>query len=99
MELLFAPFMLFGLAPGLGLVPALLFGGCLLRRSGSRRRRIAMWLALVSWTVYGCYETWVYFWARTVVAPIRVDLLLIAPLLYVVTAVGIWGCLGARSSK
>ncbi len=58
-------------------------------------------LAVVAvWIVYGIYETIMYFWMQTVIAPIRVDLLLIVPVLYLVTLVGLiaaWGVGRTRS--
>jgi hypothetical protein len=39
--------------------------------------------------MYLIYETRMYFWAKTVHAPIRVDLLIIAPVLYLLTIVGV----------
>jgi len=45
------------------------------------------------WGGYGVYERAMFAWSKTVTAPIRVDLLLIAPVLYVATACGLiaWG--------
>jgi len=39
--------------------------------------------------LYWLYESRMYEWSKTVVAPIRVDLLLIGPFLYLVTLLGI----------
>ncbi len=49
------------------------------------------WLLVsgISWILYGCYETYMYFWAKSVTAPIRVDLLLITPFLYSVSIGGV----------
>lgn len=34
------------------------------------------------WALYAAYETRMYYWMQTVIAPIRVDLLLLIPLLW-----------------
>ena len=48
-----------------------------------------MLIAVITiWVVCGIYETFMYYWMQTVIAPIRVDLLLIVPLLYIVTIIG-----------
>ncbi|MBI3925323.1 MAG: hypothetical protein HY319_07280 [Armatimonadetes bacterium] len=39
--------------------------------------------------LYGLYETVMYHWSAQVVAPIRVDLLVIMPLLYLAAGVGL----------
>jgi len=49
--------------------------------------------------LYGVYESWVWVWARGVDAPIRVDLLLLAPLLYVLSGVGVWALWKARRAE
>ena len=58
------------------------------RQSPVTSRRTVLALVLVStsmWLCYGIYEHQMQQWARTVIAPIRVDLLVLAPLLYVST--------------
>jgi len=46
-------------------------------------------IAGIAWLIYAIYETRMYFWAKTVHAPIRVDLLIIAPVLYLLSIVGV----------
>ena len=46
------------------------------------------------WAGYAVYELAMSRWERTVVAPIRVDLLLLAPVLYVVTGNGLFALWG-----
>ena len=41
------------------------------------------------WLVFAIYEYRMYHWSKTIVAPIRVDLLLITPILYLFTIAGI----------
>lgn len=90
LEILFLPIALMASLPGTALLPGTLFLILYFRRrkavSGIRRAMIMM--AAILWIAYGLYETRMYFWMQTVIAPIRVDLLLIAPLLYVVTVIG-----------
>ena len=47
-----------------------------------RRAGVGAAVSTAMWVCYGLYEHQMSLWARTVVAPIRVDLELIAPLLY-----------------
>jgi HEAT repeat protein len=60
------------------------------RKGEKRRRRSSLWIPIFIWTAYGIYECYMTFvWAPTVVAPIRVDLLLIYPLLGLCLVLGI----------
>ncbi len=82
--LFFAPMALMVDRPYLALVPAL---GCTIgwtRYRPAPRARLLLFTA-IAWVAYAAYETRMYFWAKTVTAPIRVDLLLFGPALYVVT--------------
>jgi hypothetical protein len=84
LALLFAPIALMMDRPYLALAPALL---CLIvwaRYRPAPRARLLLFTA-IAWMAYAAYETRMYFWAKTVSVPIRVDLLLIGPALYVVT--------------
>ena len=97
MELLALPFLLFVAVPPLALLPA---AGFLLPLRGGRVEHGRAWLGLagVAWIAYAVYECAVWVWSQDVVAPIRVDLLLIAPVLYLVTALGGWSVWQARDS-
>jgi hypothetical protein len=91
METFFYPTNWFIKWPYLALLPAFLFGFCyfvLRSRSAPIGRRIAL-SAATSWLLYAVYEWRMFLWSKTVSGPIRVDLLLIAPLLYLVTIAGI----------
>jgi hypothetical protein len=84
LALLFAPIALMMDRPYLALAPALL---CLIvwaRYRPAPRARLLLFTA-IAWMAYAAYETRMYFWAKTVSVPIRVDLLLIGPALYVIT--------------
>lgn len=88
-EFFYLPFVLMMAFPGAALVPGVLLLALFLRRrqavTGQRRRLAGV--AVAAWLAYGIYETGMYFWMQTVIAPIRVDLLFIAPVLYLL-AVG-----------
>lgn len=60
------------------------------RRSKYRIRRWMLWSPVILWTIYGIYETCLQlFWLPNVVAPIRSDLLVIGPILFVMLVVWI----------
>jgi hypothetical protein len=89
--LFFAPFAILVARPYLALAPALIFGLGYARMQPAAPRSLLA--ATLVWALYAAYEIYMFFWAKTVVAPIRVDLLLLAPVLYLVTvlaAVGWW---------
>ena len=91
MEILLYPMNLFIEHPYLALLPAFAFGAVyasLYRKRGAGPRRFVLLTAVV-WVLYAIYEWRMSIWARTVTAPIRVDLLLIAPVLYFVTLIGL----------
>ena len=73
--------------PGLVfIVPVILFPLSLRqsRRSKSRIFRRVLWAPVIIWTIYGVYETGMqFFWLPNVVAPIRIDLLVIGPVLFI----------------
>lgn len=90
METFFYPIFWFVDSPFLALLPAVVFAVChvLLRfRSAPFARRVAL-AACILWLLYGIYEWQMSLWLQNVSNPIRIDLLLIALLLYYVT---IWG--------
>ena len=103
MEILFFPFVLLIAVPGGAFLPALLLLLWVGRRwthLGAFRRWVSG-AAVFVWLTYALYETWMYFWMQSVIAPIRVDLLLIAPLLLLATLATIaacWGQTGRASS-
>jgi hypothetical protein len=55
-------------------------------------KRASFWtlVAGLIWLVYALYEFKMHQWAKTVTAPIRVDLLLLTPVLYFFTILGVW---------
>jgi hypothetical protein len=91
MELFFLPVVVLAAVPGLALLPGFALAAALRWRWGSLGawpRRLAVGATLL-WLVYGVYETYMYFWMRSVIAPIRVDLLLLTPFLYLAAVVGV----------
>jgi hypothetical protein len=89
-EILFTPILPFVFFPPLAFAVAGLFGWAYWRR---RREpflgRFGVAFAVAIWCLFGIYESYMYYWSRTVIAPIRVDLLLVTPILYAVTIFGL----------
>jgi hypothetical protein len=105
MEVLFLPFQVFQLFPVLAIVPALLMTVPLMvnRKAISAGPRKTVLFSSGLWLLYALWEYRVQIWAETETAPIRVDLLFIAPILLMVTT---WSCIalwrwrnGASQSK
>lgn len=96
-ELFFYPVTLLVERPSLAFIPAAVFicGYVLYRCWAIATGSPAHWtgsvvlVAGLTWMLYWLYESRMYEWSKTVVAPIRVDLLLIGPFLYLVTLLGI----------
>lgn len=89
-EILFYPILPFVFFPPLAFVVAGFFGWAFWRRRGEPPMRyFGIVLALAAWCLFGVYESYMYYWSRTVIAPIRVDLLLVTPILYAVTIFGL----------
>ena len=90
LEIVFLPIVIIASLPGTALIPGITF----IVLYFVRRRKIAKICRLIVvgmsfvWLIYGIYETRMYFWIKTVIAPIRVDLLLLTPTLYLLSIVG-----------
>jgi len=54
------------------------------------RNRTSVLFAGVMWACYGLYEIRMYFWSQTVHAPIRIDLLIIALVLFLVSVIAVF---------
>ena len=91
LELLFFPIVLMASLPGTAIIPAVIFAVLYIKKRNriSKLGQIITIAVTLVWTIYGMYEAGMYFWMKKVIAPIRVDLLLISPILYLVTIVGI----------
>ncbi len=98
-DLFYLPIRIFVAVPLLALAPAMAFAVCYWRR---RKRHgtggIAILIGAIVWAAYAIYESYMHAWAQTVVAPIRVDLLIITPMLYAVTVVGAVACFSRRET-
>jgi len=90
LDILLGPVVAIHGRPVLAFLPALAFA---LLAWGMRRRGrfpfVALAAASALWTLFGVYEMAMHEWEKTVTAPIRVDLLLLAPVLWLVTMIGI----------
>lgn len=98
MGILYLPFIALIAVPPLGLVPCPLLGICFSRHRSRFSRWGATWVlgASLAWLVYTIYECAVWAWSQSVIAPIRVDLLVIAPTLYTLSFLGCRACWKAR---
>ncbi len=96
--LFYGPMRLFVERPYLALAPTLAFGAGF---RALRGRRGSGWVLVAAalWGLYTAYEAYMFHWSKTVVAPIRVDLLLLAPILYAVTAAGVVGWVVAAKRR
>ncbi|MCA9408372.1 MAG: hypothetical protein H6755_02590 [Candidatus Omnitrophica bacterium] len=83
-EFLFLPFQLFLLFPYLSFVLAGTFYVLF-----KRKKKGVLLIPALSWLIYGVWECYMWFWMKTVIAPIRIDLLLIIPYLYVISTIGV----------
>ena len=89
------PFNWFIERPYLAIIPSVIFGFCYWRlraasNAGSRRVVLA---AAILWSLYAIFEWRMYLWSHSVSNPnpIRIDLLLLGPLLYLGTIGGLIG--------
>jgi len=78
MEILFLPFKIFVWFPPLALLPSGAFIFLFKRSNGEQKKYL--YLSLL-WLLYTIYECLMWYWAKGVTAPIRVDLILIAPVM------------------
>jgi hypothetical protein len=95
-DVFFAPFVVFVDHPGLAVLPTAVFAIAGLIPFMARRREEYGVAALLlacggAWATYAFYEWRMSLWSQTVIAPIRIDMFVVAPVLYLVTAVGLWG--------
>jgi len=96
-QLFFYPIIPFVLFPPLAFIVAGGFGWMLwVCRKAPIFGRLGIIFAVAAWLAFGIYESYMYFWSRSVIAPIRVDLLLLAPLLYILTFLGLIQAISRR---
>jgi hypothetical protein len=67
-----------------------------MRRTGRRSRGLLVVTML--WGLCAVYEGVMFVWAQQVIAPIRIDLIVLGPLMYVVTGLGLVSWWRALSS-
>jgi hypothetical protein len=84
---LFAPIRLLMDRPYLALIPALILG--VGYWTGRPEAPKTLLIAAVTSALYSGYETYMHAWSKTVTAPIRVDLLLLTPVLYLLTLIAL----------
>ena len=91
METLFLPFQIFQMIPALAVLPALAMAALMFTGDHAKPHRPTQLVVscMVLWVAYAVWEYRVQVWAETQTAPIRVDLLLIAPFLIITTT---WSC-------
>jgi len=93
LRVLLAP-MIFCMAhPFAALIPAAVFAVLAVRS----RNRWVVGVAAVAWIAYAIYEWRMSIWAASVIAPVRVDLFVLAPVLYGITVLGVWAVIAGRS--
>ena len=76
--------------PVLTLAPVVVFGAALWHLRRSHRRRRGLLAATVIWLLYAAYELVMFVWAQQVIAPIRIDLIVLGPAMCIVTGIGVW---------
>ena len=83
LQLLFLPFQAFLVFPPLAIIVGLAFRTLSRRRTGGRGAAGTAAVLWIGYGVYECYMRWI--WSPSHIAPIRADLVLFAPLLYVIS--------------
>jgi hypothetical protein len=85
--------------PVLTVVPGIIFGAAFWHLRQSGRPRWTLLVVTVLWASYAVYEGVMYAWAQQVIASIRIDLIVLGPAMYVVTAVSLVSWWRARSGS
>ena len=101
-DIFFFPIRLCIAFPYLAFLPAFLFGLFAyidLKRRGSNKLRWGLLWPSIIWSIYGIYEISMYSWSKTVDIPIRVDLVLVTPVIYLITFMGIRALLNMQTGK
>ena len=84
MDLIFLPFQIFILFPPFAFLAALIFLFLFLGvRKNVKPSKYLLLLTVFLWVIYGTWEIKVFYWSKTVITPIRMDLLIIVPILYI----------------
>ncbi|HET7434049.1 MAG TPA: hypothetical protein VFN10_04965 [Thermoanaerobaculia bacterium] len=81
---------IFLISPAAALIPAAVF--LILTRLRFRSllpgARVLAILPVIAWIAYAIYEWRMQIWSRSVIAPIRIDLLIIVPILLIASLCG-----------
>lgn len=89
MEILYIPFQIFIIFPPLAFLVALIFLILLFNlRKRLKSLNYLLLITIICWVVYGLWEIKMFYWSKTVIAPIRVDLIFIVPFLYLISVSG-----------
>jgi len=84
--------------PLLTLMPVLAFGAGVWHVGRAGRRRRGLLVAAACWAIYAAYEGAMSVWAQQVIAPIRIDLILLGPIMYAITLIGLVSWWRARAA-
>lgn len=102
-DILYLPWSIFLFCPYAAFVPALIFLSWYFKFARKALKHTlwknAVLITGVLWVLYGIYEIRMYFWSKTVVAPIRVDLLFICPVMAMMSFIGIVACFKAKACE
>jgi hypothetical protein len=86
----------------LTLVPVTVFGAGYWQLRRARRRSRGLLITTAVWLLCAAYEGVMSVWAQHVIAPIRIDLIVLSPVMYIVTAMGFlswWRACRVRSTQ
>ena len=91
------------LAWGMAFIPAFISAVCAVLIVGLKQRRplhvAILSLSAVVWFLYGLWEIKMYYWAKTVDIPIRIDLVFLFPVLYAVSIAALFVPLGQKTAR
>ena len=75
--------------PMLTLLPVLVFGAAVWRFRQTGRPCQTLLVMTMAWLVYAIYEGLMFVLAQQAITLVRIDLIVLAPLMYVITGVGV----------
>ena len=96
-ELIYLPFNAFLVFPPLAIIIGLAFFAICRGRVGDRGAAVTAAVLWLAYGVYECFMSWV--WSPAHVAPIRADLLLFAPILYLISLYAIFSLWSQRKNS
>lgn len=95
---LLAPFVFCAEYPAAALLPAIAFAAFALRRQNAGLRWTII-ITAIAWIAYAMYAWRMKMWAATQIAPIRLDVFLVAPVMYGMSALGTWAAAKGLSPR